>query len=189
MRRDFCLPHSHLSPLSTHGPTSVTRKGRRSVFLWGLWRRICGLYKFPPIVWGKIGRYVTPRLPCWWADLVKGLSSILPPVGMATCFLWPAEWEYTLVPSCCWPSDDYFPGCPDSESEHPGLTDSSDSESDILEDWIWLFREMKELLCIKVLNKNIYEKCCPDDFFEWFAELKNKKKVIENYLQSVLRWL
>jgi len=46
--RVFHLPHPRLSPPSTHGLTTVTRKSMRGIYLWGLWRESRGLYKFPP---------------------------------------------------------------------------------------------------------------------------------------------
>jgi len=131
--RDFRLPHSRPSPPSTYYPTALAGKGRWRVSIWRLWREIWGLYKFPPIVCSASSDGTWPvRLPCWWADLKRGLSSILLPVGDTDILDRLTEQKYILLPSCLWVSCVDCPGCPDSESEHPGLVDSSDSESYIL---------------------------------------------------------
>jgi len=53
-------------------------------------------------------------------------------VGDTEILSWLTEWENIWMPSCLWLSSDDFPGCPDSEFEHPRLSDSSDSDSDML---------------------------------------------------------
>jgi len=63
-------PHPRLSSRTTHGPATVTRKGRRSIYL-GM-RKNWGLYKFPTITgFCLTWRYMTRQIAlvggwyCW----------------------------------------------------------------------------------------------------------------------------